>query len=58
MGGWIIGLEDTVTAGPRALIARSLTVVHCVDGKWKVVPRLMSFPLPAMLGQAIGIREG
>jgi hypothetical protein len=56
--GWIIGLEDMVTAGPRALVARSLTVVHRVDGEWKVVSRLMSFPLPAVLGQAIGSREG
>jgi hypothetical protein len=56
--GWIIGLDDTVTSGPRALVARSLTVVHRVDGEWKVVSRLMSFPLPAVLGQAIGGREG
>jgi hypothetical protein len=56
--GWIIGLDDSVTAGPRALVARSLTVVHRLDGKWRVVSRLMSFPLPAALGQAIGGREG
>ncbi len=56
--GWIIGLEDTVTTGPRALSARSLTIVHRVDGEWKVVSRLMSFPLPAMLGQSLGMREG
>jgi len=56
--GWIIGLHDSVTAGARALVARSLTVVHRVDGEWKVVSRLMSYPLPAALGQSIGAREG